>query len=89
MVGGVVFFAKLDRRTPADVAFRDGGIRGQADLPYWLAPASMFEEFNIGRELVNGRKLSDFLVREELRGLSKRDAPLEKTMGSQRRKPAR
>jgi hypothetical protein len=65
MVGGVVFFVKLDRRTPSGATFREGGMAGQTDLPYWLAPASMFEEFTTGRHLVNRGKLSHFLGRQE------------------------
>jgi hypothetical protein len=65
MVGGVVFFVKLDRRTPSGATFREGGMAGQTDLPYWLAPASMFEEFTKGRHLAHRGKLSDFLDRQE------------------------
>ncbi|NVJ18994.1 hypothetical protein [Myxococcus sp. AM010] len=65
MVGGVVFFVKVDKKTPRDDAFREGGMAGQTDLPYWLAPASMFEEFTVGRDLVNRGELSLFLDRQE------------------------
>lgn len=70
MVGGVVFCVKLDQRTPSDAVFREGGMAGQTDLPYWLAPAPMFEEFTQGRDLVNRGKLSRFLERQEGRNPS-------------------
>ncbi|MBZ4401238.1 hypothetical protein [Myxococcus sp. AS-1-15] len=64
MVGGVVFFVKLDQRVPSDAIFREGGMAGQTDLPYWLAPAPMFEEFTRGRDLANRGELSLFLDRQ-------------------------
>nr|BDT32086.1 hypothetical protein MFMH1_17550 [Myxococcus sp. MH1] len=65
MIGGVLFFVRLDQRTPIDAVLREGEIAGRTDLPYWLAPASMFEEFTQGRELVNRGELSLFLDRQE------------------------
>jgi hypothetical protein len=58
MMGGLVFFIKLDKQTKVEKML----IKSANGVPYIIAPASHFEEFKIAKNIVRkNEKLSNFL----------------------------
>jgi hypothetical protein len=62
MMGGLIFFVKLDRRRISDPNITPFLIKGREELSYLTVPATLFEEFKLARDALRiNPRLSDYL----------------------------
>lgn len=62
MMGGLIFFVKLDRRNMSDENIAPLLIKAKAELPFLTVPAAVFEEFRLARDsFTNNQRLSEYL----------------------------
>ena len=62
MVGGIILFIKLDRKEFPDPKLKPHFLKKLDGFAYIVAPATIFEEFNIPNKLIESNvRLSSYL----------------------------